>query len=387
MLDNLIIRQAKPIDASAIVRLYQEIYEGTYPDPLMRDTYLLSQALGSSEFCWILALDGETIFGSVAYRIDPTNRVGKSFGAVIDPRYRKSRVAKSMMDFGLEILLANDPPIELIYATTRTVTTAPQRLASSMGYRKLGLFPNVHKTENYETHCLASWYAPGTLEKRFVDFGQHPKVAPLFEICAAECDLPSMRTVDDQTLWDLMATDHPNDPFVVEVVTAPRFVQHRFKMDKEQAPDQDRWFFPFHVPNIVVSSPDQSVEVFAFISEADKHCVIIGIKDTDGRGFGPILEKTTKVLYDKMNARYLEFIIRADEIAKIDAALELHYIPSAYLPALQLDHDKRHDYVIFSRSFEMLDFRNIELDGVNQQYLRQYFRTWKEASLNRMVLD
>jgi RimJ/RimL family protein N-acetyltransferase len=386
MLEQFTIRRAIPADAPGIVQLYQDAYQGTYPDPLMRDTYLLSRALNSDEFCWIIGAEGATVIASVAYRRDPVNRIAKSFGAVVDPRYRKSKIAKNLMEYGVEILLGEDPPVELIYATTRTVSAAPQRLAASLGYKRLGLFPNVHKTEVYETHCLASWFAEGTLAKRETNFKQHPKVAPLFEICSIECDLPSIETADEQTLWDLMAGEDSAIPLELEVISAPKFVQHRFKRAKDEAPDQEHWFFPFHVPNIVLTSPEQSVEVFAFISEADKHCVIIALRDLENRGFSTVLEAATKTLYNRLGARYLEFIIRADELAKIDTAIDLHFIPSAYFPALQLQGDKRLDYVAFSRSFEMLDFRTIELEGINQRYLLQYFKTWKEISLNRLLM-
>jgi hypothetical protein len=113
---------------------------------------------------------------------------------------------------------------------------------------------------------------------------------------------------------------------------------------------------------------------------------LIGIRDEHDLGYATVLARAVKILKDKLSARYVEFIIRAHELAKIEVALDLYFIPSAYFPAFKPSGGQRYDYVVFSRSFEMLDFRNIELEGVNQQYLLLYFRNWKELSLNRLLL-
>ena len=39
---------------------------------------------------------------------------------------------------------------------------------------------------------------------------------------------------------------------------------------------------------------------------------------------------------------------------------------------------QRYDFVIFSRSYEILNFRNIRLEGINREYLNQYLQLWKK---------
>src|SRR5262249_20849941 len=110
-------------------------------------------------------------------------------------------------------------------------------------------------------------------------------------------------------------------------------------------------------------------------------------RDTGRRGYSNIFQSACRSLRG-LGARYIEFIIRADELRKIETALRAQFLPCAYFPALQLGADgARYDYVVFSRSFEILDFRNVRLEGVNHDYLMQYFDSWKEISLDPVLLQ
>jgi hypothetical protein len=82
-----------------------------------------------------------------------------------------------------------------------------------------------------------------------------------------------------------------------------------------------------------------------------------------------------------LGARYLEFIMRADDLENIDAVLTSKFIPSAYFPAMHREEEGRYDFVVFSRSFEILNFRDLSLEGINQKFMLQYFNLWKELSL------
>lgn len=108
--------------------------------------------------------------------------------------------------------------------------------------------------------------------------------------------------------------------------------------------------------------------------------MLIGIRDINNAGYASILNIASHLLHD-LGARYLEFIMRADEIQSIDAAIKASFIPSAYFPAMHCEKKLRYDFVTFSRSFEILNFRNLSLEGVNRKYVLQYFNIWKELSL------
>jgi ribosomal protein S18 acetylase RimI-like enzyme len=341
--DFIQFRQALPTDALRISLLYQEVYEGTYSDPLMRDLKLLKNALSSDYYYWSVAEARGEIVASVVYRIDRENRLAKVFGAVVLPFYRGHKITQNLMAFGHEHLKSRQTAIEVIYATTRTVSIEPQKLTQNLGYKRLGIFPNVHKTEEYETHALTAYFSASAFEQRYELFTLHPKLAPLYEIVRMECGLPALPiSTSKPGTWKKSET---KTPLRLEVIHAPEFVKYRFSQLRKAKNTHD-WFFPFQEPNLMLSSADQRVEVFAYL-EKDQHCVLIAIHDEDEVGLARILEATTKVLR-KNAARYIEFIIRADEIGKIQVALETSYIPSAYFPAMQLSEEGiRYDFVVF----------------------------------------
>jgi ribosomal protein S18 acetylase RimI-like enzyme len=382
---ELEIRQARPADALGIIQLYQEIYHGTYPDPRMSDFVGLERILSAPDYRWMVAaLPTGEILASVVYQVDSANLLSKVFGAVVRPEHRGEGLAEKLMTTGLELLRAQKRPIEVVYATTRTVDVAPQKLTAGLDYRKLGIFPNIHRTEEYETHALTALLTPEALKKRYKGFKLHPVLAELYSIVRQETGLPDLPVLKEPPREALAGKKSP--PFELETIAAPRFVAHRFH-DEKPTVQEHHWFFPFLEPNLLLTTADQKVEVFAFRSELDRYCAIIGIRDAESIGYGPIFATACREL-KKSGARYIEFIIRADEAAKIEHALSAQFVPCAYFPAMQLSAaGDRYDYVVFSRSYEILDFRNLRLEGVNRQYLIQYFNKWKELSLDPILLQ
>jgi hypothetical protein len=86
-------------------------------------------------------------------------------------------------------------------------------------------------------------------------------------------------------------------------------------------------------------------------------------------------------------ARYIEVIVRADRPKILESIMRAKFIPCGFFPAFQMVNDKRHDFVVFSRSFEIFDFQNVKLKGLNQVYLEEYFKAWKRMSLNPKLLQ
>ena len=102
--------------------------------------------------------------------------------------------------------------------------------------------------------------------------------------------------------------------------------------------------------------------------------------------FSQLFFNANKLLRDA-GARYIEVITRADRPKIIESILKAKFIPCGYFPAFQLIGDKRYDFIILSRSFEIFDFQNVKLKGMNQVYLEEYFKAWKRMSLNPKLLN
>lgn len=367
-------------DVFQISQLYFDVYEGAYPDPLMKDFNLIRQFIKSDSGYWFIAKDtNNEIIGSVLAAYDSDNLIAKAFGAVVRNEFRGQGIMEELLSFGISFLRETHG-VDVIYSTTRTVNEAAQTLTEKLGFKKLGVFPNAHRTNDYETHCLAAIVYDSALEKRHNSYKIHHEIASLYNIVQNEVGLNSLESIVPDQPSKVLIT--PGD---LEVVKSPKFVTYRYNFLKNEKRLEFE-FFPFHVPNLVIMSPDQSIELFCHLSSVDGYCVIVGGKMPGNLDFTQLFLNSNKLLRDA-GARYIEVIVRADRPKILQSILKAKFIPCAFFPAFQLIGDKRYDFLVFSRSFEIFDFQNVKLKGMNQVYLEEYFKAWKRMSLNPKLLN
>lgn len=372
---GLNLRVANLKDMAEIFQLYAKAYDGTYPDPTFSSAEKLTQALNRDDVFIFVADDQNFgIIASILFRYQTDSKLSKAGAAVVLPDFRGQNITQSLLDFGINHIKRSTKGLDVLYITTRTVHKAAQVLTQKMGFKQLGIFPNVHKTKEYETHALAALHFNDSLERRFVDFEQHPKVLPLFNIVRENIDLPVMKEAE---IWN--KKKYLGKVPILEVIEAAEFVKHRANQLAESH-EIDLGFFPFHIPNLLITSPEQKIEVFAYVNEVDKHCVITGLKIDREVSFTDLFLTVSNILRDR-GIRYIEIIIRANRLNIIDKICHAKFVPCGYVPAFQFENDKRYDYVVFSRSYEILDFNNLELTGANERYLGNYIKLWEESFL------
>jgi hypothetical protein len=114
--------------------------------------------------------------------------------------------------------------------------------------------------------------------------------------------------------------------------------------------------------------------------------VIVGGKMPNTMNFTELFLHSNRLLREA-GARYIEVIVRADKPKILESILKAKFIPCGFFPAFQLIGDQRYDFVVFSRSFEIFDFQNVRLKGLNQVYLEEYYKAWKKMSLNPKLLN
>lgn len=372
------LRPAKVDDAANIIQLYYNVYGGAYPDPTFTNFDTFINTLASTNKRVFVATFDNQIVSCLLFYYDSSNKLGKAAGGVVDPKFRGHNLTQKMIQYGIDTLEASESGLEVVYVTTRTVHRAAQVLTEKMGFKKFGIFPNVHRTRTYETHALAALYRGAALEKRYTNFKHHPLIYKFFQFAAQEAGLPPME-VDHH----LVEKKYDGEVGNLEVIEAKEYIKYRFNQQTKND-CIDFAFFPFAVPNVLITNPDQTIEIYAYINEVDKHCVIIGCKVDRLVSFTKLLRKVAWMLRDR-GVRYVEMIARANRTNIIDKIIKAKFIPSGYLPALQCSLGIRYDYVIFSRSFEIFDFEHIELTGVNSHYLREYIRLWEEIYLGNNV--
>jgi RimJ/RimL family protein N-acetyltransferase len=374
-------RLAVSEDAFKIMQLYQEVYDGTYPDPLMRNfEAIVSFIKDPSHFWFVAEIDGRLV-ASVIVRYDRENLLAKASSAAVLGEFRKHGLMEKLLGFAIGYVQEETAGIDIVYATTRTVHEGAQALTEKLGFKKLGIFPNAHKSVEVETHCLAAAFSKESLVKRQSPYLLHRRLRDLVAIVSEELpDVTGLESVEpEESSRTLVA------PPVLEVISSEHFVRHRFETLKHEQQLQFT-FFPFHEPNLLVTSPDQAVELFCYHEKGDGHAVIIGGKVPENVDYTIFLNQTASMLKTH-NVRYIEILIRADKPKIIESILRSKFIPSAFFPAFQLHGEIRYDYVVMSKTFEMFDFQNIRLKGLNQKYLESYYEQWKLTSLNPHLLE
>jgi hypothetical protein len=364
-------RSATSKDIGDIINLYNTAYQGTYPDPMFSNYGLLKSEIEAKNKKIYVSINIETneVVACIEFNYDPDNLIAKAGSAVVSVSAQGNNLTKVL-------IIKNTNGLDLLYITTRTVHKVAQHLTTKIGFKILGVFPNAHKTTHYETHILAGLYFQNALTKRHKDFEQHPRIKPVFDVVKKECDLSEQK---ENTHWNEKVID--GEVPILEIINAVEFVKARYKKRKDFH-DIDLGFFPFHGPNAMISSPDGSIEVFVSINQIDKHCVITGVKIDRVISFTKLFLKVSNMLRD-LGVRYIEMIVRANRLNIIDKVIKAKFIPCGYVPAFQLENGVRYDYAVFSRSFEVLDFNNIEIVGVGEKLLKEYVSTWSEISLGK----
>jgi hypothetical protein len=389
--DEIHIRLATAHDAMNIAMLYQAVYGGHYTNPLMRETTLLTSFLSDPKHVWVIAeiadrvshestiRSGLGIVGSVVYEIDSDHRLAKAYGGAVLESSRGHRILEKVMIFAEDYIMKSLASTDVVYAMTRTSTPAPQIVTEHLGYKKLGVFPNVHKTDAYETHCLTAKFSQKAIDERFVDFRIHPNIRNLYEIVRTECQLSKL---ENASASDLELDNYSKD-IELELIDAALYTKHRY-LSQRGAGLLQAHFFPFHDANLVVSSPCQTVELFCYVAKSDKHCTIMAVKKPTDFDFTHILERTVKLL-NAYGVRYIEILVRADKVKTLERVIRARFIPSAYFPAFQMYNGRRYDCVALSRTFEILDFTFIKLSGKNRVFLDEYIRNIQEYFLKPQI--
>lgn len=369
---EILIRPAKIIDARRIQVLYTEVYGSSYSVSIITDPQKMRKAIESDEFYWLVGEYNNKIIASLVYSIDFKQRISKAFGAVVSEEFRKHDIAYTMMKLILDDITQNQDLVDVIYATTRTTSYAPQKLTDRLGFLKLGIFPNTHKVAENETHCFTVYLTENALKKRKKVPVIIPEVEPFYNIFLKQIKLeqPNIKNISSEY------KDKKNKiPLIdFEIITATSFVKRRF-LNIKQNGFFNHTYMPFHEPNIILVSTDGNTEVYMHYNPKDKYSVFIGgFSDKDAV---VVLESVARKMQE-LDMAYLEIVFDAYSPYLHRAALDARFIPSGYFPSAKLVGDERYDCIIFSRTFEILDFRNVRLYSLYKNFLREYIRLWKD---------
>jgi RimJ/RimL family protein N-acetyltransferase len=369
---DVLIRPARLIDARRIQVLYTEVYGSSYSVPIITDPEKMKQAIESDDYYWLVGDYNSKIIASLVYSLDLKNRISKAFGAVVSEEFRKNDIAYIMMKLILDDITQNQDLVDVIYATTRTTSYAPQKLTESLGFIKLGIFPNTHKVKENETHCFTVYLTENALKKRKKEPIIIPEILPFYNLVLKQIKLEQAKIKDVKRQYSDHSIKIPIVDF--EVITAPIFIKRRFSKVKNKGWLKNT-FMPFHEPNMLLITPDGKTEIYLTYNSKDKYSVFVG-------GFtnldpSVILESVAKKMRD-LDMAYLEILFDAYTPQLQRAAIDARFIPSGYFVAGKYENGVRYDCIVFSRTFDVLDFRNVKLSSIYREFLKEYLKLWRE---------
>jgi hypothetical protein len=380
----VLMRRARMEDREALRRLYIAQYGDRYALPEVIDDERSEEVLTGDNWVWLLAENKGRVVASLIFGWDPQHRIGKSFAGVVDPDRRGNKTMQKMLREGLDRLLIHGETFELVYAVVRTfVPPSFHRDLANLGFHDVGVFPNVRKVLQYETHGLKIALGPLALEKR----RRHPHLIPqlegLYSISRERFGLESPR-IDHQAVpavrkaVDLRVELRPVAAAGVDGVT-----KSRIEMLRRSSRDLKFGFFPLHEPNQILSDPTGKVRVFLSHTPTDGHSSILGV---DPGPYDPVSVLMSVSDYcSERGGVYLELLISAYDPMLQAAGYLAGFLPCAYFLAASRDHysGQRQDVVVTSKTFVPLHFAGLSLTETSKPYLLEFFkvytgRLWEE---------
>lgn len=366
----VVFQPASKDDIDAIIDLYIKVYKGKYTLPEVADPVIIAKKVEDPSYFWTVGkIDGRLV-GSVIFSIDPVNKIGKSYAAAVLSELRGQDVMRTMVKHGLQLLTEKTRTCDVIFATTRTVSFAPQVVLEHLGFLSTGIFPNVRKVESFETHGLEVYFGPKCLQSRRPKPLLIPEMLDFYNIMRSDLNLEEAETVileeqDPRKLGSAVVFEVKNN--FEEISDLFYHYQDKDLMQKV--------FFPFTDPNMLFSATDGSADIFVNANHLDGNGVIVGYRFS-----GTDLRNTLMWFCEeaaKSGMRYIEMLVSAFSPEKQRLALDAKFLPCAYFPAMKMnDEGLREDYLVFSRSFENLDFMDLHLADNNRRFLDAFMKCW-----------
>ena len=373
---ELKIQDADIDDVDEIINLYRAVYGKRYPISYGTDPDLLKKSIINNEThkCLVMRdVMNRVIGGALIVEIDSFNKIGKLVGLVVHPIYQRHKIGNSLIEFASDLFLKKDIRVNSLYATTRTITVGPQMIFIKNNYLPLGIFPNAHRLQQYETVTLFAKFREGILEKRKHDVSTSSRVIPLYEILkklVPKIDIPK------PAILTLNNNQDNDEDWDFEIIRAPNYVLRKFN---ERFPDPNDRFFPFHSPNMIIADKKGRIEIFAYFSKRDGYCTLIKstvpISELNGRLVSLYMQ------LDDIGVSYIEVLVNVKNTPIIDTLLSGQFLPSAIYPAMREVNNNYEDYVVMSRTMEPLNFRGMAIVAPFKPFIDGYVDAWKQVNL------
>jgi hypothetical protein len=341
-------RQAGPQDADAAARLEPGLVSGTREDPFFQTAGALRVALAFGELICFIAEQAGRPAALLFLLRDKVQGLCKIHHLYVAPGAAGGEnVSKELILFSLDRLKRSDPPPDVVYTTTRTFSLKQQEATLDIGFKMLGIFPNAPGGDGTGVSALTAYYFENVLDKkRYKPFPLHPALAPFYEIAAAEFGFEKMAAAPVPQSGG--GGNKPQPP-VLEPIRAARFVTGRFDLLRNKS-GLAAGFYPFQKPNLLITNPEQTVEIFCRVVDRIGFAAIIGERIAGAADPARLYAEVAAIL-GSLGVSYVEIINDAADIWGVECLLKAGFFPCAYFPCLKKHGNLRRDYAVFSKSF------------------------------------
>jgi len=364
------VREPVEADMPGIRRLYDIVYGGSYTLPEISDADKMKWVIHDSNYLWLVDEVEGRIVGSVMFIKDDALRIAKTMAGVVLPEYRGCKLLTKTLRRGMDWLMREEKLCDLIYAVVRTfISLSFHRDLKSLGFVDLGVFPNVRKIRQYETHTLKVAYRDAAiLEERRKGPLLIPEAEPLYEICRQKLDL-------EPALVERVALPEypPEEKLEFLVEDSPDVEQEYYRMKKSGELKYD--FFPFHYPQLRLYTKDFKNLAYLHFLARDGHGSLLGIK-TDRKDLSSFLNNLADYV-EALGFKYLELALPAYDREMLATAFDANFLPCAYFPAFERTKTgQRLDYVVTSCTFSSPHFKGLKLTEDTKPYLLAYYKIY-----------
>jgi len=371
---RLKFKEADSSDIAGILELYNTVYSGKYTLPEATQADAAEKKIKDPNCLWFLALRKSKVVGSVIFSIDPVNRLGKIYAAVVLPELQGKNIMHYMAREAVEEVTETRKLVDVIYATTRTVSYAPQVVLEHLGFISLGIFPNVRRVQKHESHGLEVYFTKNAFENRMIMPTIIPELRKVYRIAQ------DILKLDDPLIVDQLEDVPQEDSIWFIYEDDAKKVAEKY-MEYNQCGAKMAGFFPFHAPNMRFYSKDLKHEIFCNMNKQDGHMAIIAFK-CQAKNFTNLLNSFCRAAKAVAGAEYVEIMVSAFDPMMQKQALEARFLPCSYFPAMAMNSGgERVDYLAMSRSFVNLDFTEMHLVKNNQRFLEAFMECWYNSLL------
>ncbi|MBI5242473.1 MAG: hypothetical protein HY922_02165 [Elusimicrobia bacterium] len=324
------------------------------------DLDALSRSLACAEEAWLLASLGQAPSGAMVMDVDMDQGLAKIRRVFAAPG--ADRACEALWGFLAQDMESREG-IDAVYCTTRTLAPAQMALALGCGFKALGVFPGAPGLDPSGVNGLAALFRRGVLgSKRRGRFPLHPALKILYDRVKTECGL------DDPPL---AALDFPPGPSAglppLEALRAPLFAARRFE-NLRRRKSLSVNFYPFQTPNVMITDPDQKIEIFARIYDDLRFATVIGERLEAAVDPVKLCRAVVDILRSQ-GAEYVEAINDAADARGVDALLRASFEPCAYFPGLKRHGSSRRDFTVFARSFASAEMRPAQAHPAFRKFL------------------